>query len=590
ENYDEAIKRYKQFIGLKPEAGSFNAGAYFINLGVCYAKTEDLKNATTNISKAFDNAARYKATPEALWQGFLSLAKLWVSGDEKAGEEGFGFLKKYRQQLNQPGYRVAPFTGQLLQLGQGAEGSGKPELALKLFALVPKTEAAILQAKADYGTLPSRVKDIVGKLESQLGTGDPAEVNAYFGIARAHDQMNNKRAGFVLYEELANHYPKSKSRPQILYAATATASAVREMLKAQTFGMTFLKEFPNHELADDVASLLLSSLFYNQEYEKCIDIAGKIRKPLTVGSKDRDLADFVYGGSLYYLGRYEEAQPELDSHVTHYEKSPYRENSSFYQASNLTKQYRWKEAAEKLDAWLKIYEPKKSALLDVAFLDRANCYFAMANSENGGNDKALRLISRIEKEYPASEILDRALNLRGDVYQHTRQLPAAEESYLAGLRIAEERDHPETAASGLAQLVPVCNAQKKYKEAIGHYDHFFRDFPETSYAPNVGVFGLPSFKEGNPNRLPEATQRLEKLIVVMAEQGDSAGLEKAVNSYASFHLEQMKEKPDEVIARLDKRFPNERGLRSLQAWLLIAKIGIIEKRLKDKPDSDARLR
>ena len=96
---------------------------------------------------------------------------------------------------------------------------------------------------------------------------------------------------------------------------------------------------------------------------------------------------------------------------------------------------------------------------------------------------------------------------------------------------------------------------------------------------------LASVKEVAPARLDEVLTRIKAIIVRLGQTNDSDGIERTLNAYSTFLL---KEKdPEEVINILD-RFPNELGLKTLQAWLLITKIGIIEERLAKNSKMAAR--
>ncbi|MGY8686225.1 MAG: tetratricopeptide repeat protein, partial [Verrucomicrobiales bacterium] len=369
-------------------------------------------------------------------------------------------------------------------------------LAWRLFGMVPKTDEVLLAGKiAEQAGLSSAEKQIVEMYTKRQESGEPLEISTYFELAKLYESVGDTRAQFAIYDYMGSHFLKTTYRASILYFATKTASDISEMADAQRHGLNFLAEFPDHEYAPNVTAMLLSSMFFNGEYERCIEIAGDLRPKLALGSKERDLPDFVYSGSLYYLGRYKEAQPELDSHVKNYEDSAYKENTTYYQASNLIKLYEWQRASTLLDAWLKIYEPVKSGLLDVAYLDRATCYFALSTPQNGGNGKSLEYATKIIEGFPQSPVLDRAHSLRGDVQQNDGSFPGAEKSYLTAIEIAEEEDHFTTAASALMQLIPVSAAQEKHKEAIDYYDSFFKKFPDSYYAPNASVGVLASMKE-----------------------------------------------------------------------------------------------
>lgn len=591
ENWDEAIKRYLQFKGLDPlpTKDHFNPAIFSLNLGICYAKKDDRAEAEKSISSAFNLAPRYGVNTSALWPGFLAVLESYVRAEKETDTEGASaFVDKFGPPLLTEPLVHGYYSSRVLKLAQDAVGSGLLGLGWRLYGLVPKTADVLLAGKlADPSETSAAEKHALKTFEENLAKGEPLEIATYFGLSKLYEAVGNVRAQFAIYDHMGTHFTKTQYRPSILYLATKTASDIGEMGDAQQHGLTFLDEFPDHELAPDVSALLLSSMFFNGEYERCIEIAGDLRPKFALGSAQRDLPDFVYAGSLYYLGRYKEAQPEIDSHVENYPESPYKENSTYYQASNLLKLYEWQRAAQLLDEWLKVYEPQESALLDVAYLDRATCYFALSTPQNDGNAKALDLAGRIVENFPQSSVLDRAHSLRGDVQQNEANFEAAETSYQAAITIAEEEDHFITAAAARMQLVPVAAAQEKHQEAIDHYDTFFAKYPESVYAPNAAVGALQSFKEAAPQRVDEVLDRIKKIIVRLGQTNDSDAVERTLNAYTNFLLKE--KKAPEVIDILDK-FPNELGLKTLDAWLLITKIGIIEERLQDDARMAARVK
>ena len=587
EDWEEAIKRYLQFMKLDPIPAKdyFNPAVYYLNLGTCYAKLDKRDKAEENVAKAFKLAPRGRIGRGPLWGGFLAVLESYVRAESEKETAGASvFVEKFSPNLISDTLFHAYYSSRVLKLAQAAVEQDLLGLAWRLFGLVPKT-ADVLRAGsiADPKTMHPASKKALETFEAKEASGEPLEIATYFGLSKLYEQVGDVRAQFAIFDYMGTHYKKSSYRPTILYLATKSASDIGEMVDAQQHGLTFLGEYPDHELAPDVSSMLLSSLFYNGEYERCLEIAGELRPSLAVGSSE---PDFVYSGSLYYLGRYQDAQPELDSHVKNYPESPYMENTSYYQASNYIKLYEWQKAAGLLDAWLKKYEPKGSGLLDVAYLDRGTCHFALSTPQNRGNENALEFAEKVIIGFPQSGVLDRAHSLYGDVKQNDANFAEAEENYLKSVAIAEEEDHFSIAASALMQLVTVASAQENHKEAVVYYDDFFKKYPETLYAPNTAVGVLPSIKEAAPERIDEALKRIEEIIFRLGKQDDSDGIEAALNAYSNFLLKE-KDSAAEVIDILDK-FPNKFGLKTLQAWLLITKIGIIEERLAKDGKMTAR--
>ncbi|MDG2125540.1 MAG: tetratricopeptide repeat protein, partial [Verrucomicrobiales bacterium] len=270
--------------------------------------------------------------------------------------------------------------------------------------------------------------------------------------------------------------------------------------------------------------------------------------------------------------RFEDAEPELDNHVETYPKSEFRESSLYFQASNMIKLLKWKEAAVKLDKFLE--EFPDSEFLDVAYYDRANAHFALDEYP-----KALKLIELLKADYPESQVLDSALMLEGDIANFQENYPRAIEAYLAAKDLAVADGDEDTRANALSQLVGVSISAEKLEDAVGYYDEFIKDFQGTYYEPVTVVTAMPALVK--VDRADEGLDKLEAMILSLGNDPASENLEKTVNTYARFYSD-LKD-PVSLVERLremEKKVPDN---IPLIAWLTIARIEILDDEAnKDK--------
>ena len=267
----------------------------------------------------------------------------------------------------------------------------------------------------------------------------------------------------------------------------------------------------------------MEQLFRRGDFARCIEIAINILPKLPDNSPQQDLCLFCLGGSYYYDGQYEDADPILEQHAAKYPTSGYLEESSYYRGANKVKLLEWTSALPLLEAWLTKYP--ESSLRSFAILDVATCHFA-----NDSLDQCLAKLDEIEQRYSSSEIYDRSLNLRGDVLQAQTEWPAAQEAYLKGKSLAAQAGQFQVAAEALSQLVPVAIAQENFKDAAAYYDEFIETYPGNFLEPQVVATALTALIHESVGRGEEGLSKLENMIDQLGRQ-ENADLEKAVTKY-----------------------------------------------------------
>ena len=341
------------------------------------------------------------------------------------------------------------FAPVFMKLAADALSNEMDRSAFELYALVPSTQAAIDDIKArklQIGTIDRPFQDPpksnrqidvekinadLEELKSQLRSGDPHEVIATAATAYIHENAGNTRGAFAAYEQLELYFNKSKKRENYLYNLVRTSAIIGQVLVTEKYGSIFLKTFPGSKHEESVRSMMLTSLFMEGEYEKCIEVALRLLPKLSSPSKQHDICLHVLGGSYYYTGKYDVARAHLDAHVEMYEKSSFRMAALYFQGSNLSRLQYWTAAAELLDKFLSDFpDPRQNVYLPFALYDRANCHFAEDEL-----DPALVKLNRLESEFPNSEIMDMAYNLKGNVFQTQEEWPPAEEYYLKALEL-----------------------------------------------------------------------------------------------------------------------------------------------------------
>ena len=115
---------------------------------------------------------------------------------------------------------------------------------------------------------------------------------------------------------------------------------------------------------------MLTGLFFEGEYDLCLEVATVMEPKLPKGSKQHDICLHVLGGSLYYTAQFDKAVEPLKRHVKEYPESQFKVAAQYFDASNYAQLQIWDKAAGLLDKFLKADpNPKENAYLPFALYD-----------------------------------------------------------------------------------------------------------------------------------------------------------------------------------------------------------------------------
>ncbi len=584
EEYEGAVKLYNKFISEQPDPSTYSAAELYTNLGVCHAKLGKVPEATGYLQQVYDNYARLNPREEYfLHRAFYDLCDQWV--EKQMTSAALDFMDKNDGLLRFSAYDSFRygFTNRFLKLAQESSGgeAALDALALRFFTLTPRTADAISELEdrkvfALSDEQKASIQTEIDRLRATLTGGTAVDISGMRLLAYIYEKNGSFRAAYAVYDDISRRFPaaidseKKPLLPDFLYNATRTAFSFGDLISAQHHGMIFLKKFPGHPLEPEVQSMLMDQLFRRGDYLRCIEIAEEIKDKLPPNSPQHDLCLFCLGGSYYYDGQYEAADPVLNEHHEMYKESAYLEEASYYHGANKVKLLEWDKAAPLLDAWLEKYP--ESGLRSFALLDRANCHFAVGE---GAETKAK--IDEIEQKYPDAIIYDRALHLRGNVLQDEAEYAAAAEAYLAAKAKAEELGNLQVSADALAELVAVSNALEDWEKAAAYYDEFQATFPENYMEPLVVARGLDALKQEEIGRGQEGLDRMEEIIDRLGRQ-ENADLEKAISKYASVSVEL--NGAEQTIAKFKEMGRKPFQPEALKAWLLVLRIDVIQEEME----------
>ena len=602
-NWELAVTQFQKFLKERDKTrDNFPQGAFYISLAVCNYQLGRIPEGNENLEIAIKNKATFPTPDSAIVAGFQAL----VSGVIlKQNEQALlDFIAKNRGDLVIPPYAMQRYSKVFMKLAGDAIAANMERAAMALYQFVPSTEAAIDDTRARLKSMGSLavVRDgnnqlvradlekELAELEAEKKGKKAAEMVKLAAMAYLHEKHGNVRGAFAAYQQLEAYFSNAEKREDNLYNLVRTCSLVGSVTDTQRYAEAFVKDFPGSKHIPVVRRMMLSSLFYEGRYEDCIEVAAPMLDKLEAGTPEHDTCLHVLGGSYFYTGQYDKAQPMLDQHVKEYPKSLFLIPATYFQAANVARLQSWDKAGSLLDAFIDKYpDPAKNPFLPFALYDRATCHYAQEQSE-----AALEKLDRIVKEFRDSNVIDQAFNLRGNVHQTLENPERAEKDYLAALEIAEKRNRNVVAGESLFSLVALIGPETagkkenpRIQEAVPYADKFWAKYSEDSpYKSRMAVAQFAALDAAG--RGDEALERMQKVISEVAKQPEASGLEALINSYTEAYL--VKHTAEELKDHYYE-FPDIRTDDSAaRALLRVAVIGVFEGVIKKSDADEARKR
>ncbi len=615
-NHQEALRLYDLYLASNPPSGELDEvrNSFKLRYGTSQIKLGRVEEGMATVQEMFDNRREWRIKPAFLMQGVLELGLGWIDEAKKAGPDpakleaisirAHGFLDR-----NLPHVSVAPFdafrfgfTDRFRKLGLEATKVGLYSVALRFFSGCPTIEEVRRDIDLRLAMLPvgSGVPSAYQQFIDQLAEREKADMHPDAEVQRlvatCFERMGNQRIPRAIYWQLAQDYPRleEKFRAEILHEAARFSAMIGDFPASQYFGELFMSEMPeDHALRNNVATFMLQSLFTQGRYEKVIEVSRSVRARYELGDSKRELADALYPMSLYTLQRHEDAAEPLDEYVSTYESTGNREAVMFHWASNSLRQGKMREAAERIEDFLKEF-PKSDRFGDTALAD-----LSMARYNLEDYPAAIAASDRLEEFKPDSVQRGRALNIEGDAYmisadffkskdqEEQKQefkekgleayLAAAEAGKKALSQNPDQKEYYKTiAAEGIWKACDWYLANDMPEEAIAQYDEFFPDFAGTVWEPQISVFALETLEAAG--RAEEGLTQVEKMINVLGnkppEEQDMELLRQAIGSYAEASVRV--KGPEETVRILDN-FPGmDRSNQALLTWLKIQKVIVLQ--------------
>lgn len=602
EKYDVAIEQWKKFLNERTAKDKYPQGSFYVNMAICHYKTGEIVKGNEFLETAIKNKATFGTTNTAIMSGFQVFVEVAL---QQEGEQVLiDFIEKNRGSLIMEPFEMQRFGKVFMKFAGDAIQAEKLKSALLLYQFVPSTQVAIDDLTArikTLGKLPSmndgssrlnraQMENDLSTLKAELAGTKSSEMIKLMATAYVYETQGYVPGAYAAYQLLERDHSKSEKREDNLFHLARTGAILGKMDEVQKHGENFLKLFPNSKFKPEIMKLMLSSLFFNGDYETCIEIASDLirNEKLAVNTPEHDLALFVLGGSYFYTGQYDLATPFIEQHIKAYPKSQFIMHSEFYEASNTYRLQSWKKAATLLDAFLEKYKAgQDKSYIPLALMDRANTHYAEDQL-----DETIEKIDLLVKDFGDSDSALQALNLKGNVHEAKGEIDQAIAAYQLSLEKAEARSNGDVAGESLYYLVALLSGDKsdedpstRFPKAVAYADKYWEKYSTGSpYRAQVAVAQLAPMEAAG--RGDEALKRLQGLISEMAKMSEAYGLEEAINSYTEAYLK--KHSADE----LKEHYYNFPGVevqdKVARALLRIAVIGVYEGIMAKAKDEDEK--
>ena len=622
EDWETVIKMYKKFLAERDaNRDKYDKGVFYINMAIAHYKLKKIVEGNGYLETAIKGKVTFPTPNKGIMSAFNVMVATII--DRKDESALLDFLAKNRAHIKLEPFEAHEFSALFMKLAQDARSAEMVRSTFELYSLVPSTIAAIDDIKARLamvGTHKRTIRDgsmiieepkltaSLAALEKAHELGKVNEVYAYLNTAVLHEENGNPRGAFAVYEQMELYFPKAKifrdgklipGREDNLYNLVRTSAVIGEVLTTEKYGSVFLKDYPESEYVPDVRRMMLTSLFFNGEYEKCVRVATPMLDALAKSkpSKQHEICLFVLGGSKHYLARFGEAQKHLNEYISTYKKSKDADKNrvlatSYFHAANYSRLQEWSKSAGLLDAFLKEYpDAKANVYFPFALFDRANCHYAENELE-----EAYAQINRVETEFPGVSVMEQAFALKANILEGLKKPAEAEEYYLKGLTLAEQKQNDLVSGECLFYLTALVGKEKigkdenpRLAEAVPYYTKFWDKYGANSpFKAKVAVAGIPAMRQAG--KIEQALERLQGVIADLSKIPGTPGLEEAIGSYTEEYL--IDHTPDELkdhyyaFPRIDSRDMATRAL--LRIAIIDVFEGVLATADKEKDENKAR--
>ena len=605
--FEEAIAAYQSFLLIRHEAKDwYDIGDFNINLAMCYwlEKQPQPKLAKQYFEMALVQRGRNKASSRSVMLGLLTMLKAEL-GNEEGAQEVEKFLVKHEDDFKvsivEAEEALPLLSNALIELANAGVVRGVevlvhalPDLSVldmdlkkwhKVLELIPDETVSVDGVLMDA----LRVKGWMDHADGAKKAWRNAEEYVLSARAIVAEKLKAYRLAVAAYELLLERFRASSHRADYLYNLSRLAVLMKDNKLAVRSGQEFLSEFPQHRYADALKSYVMVNLYVNNDYESCVAWGRATLPSLKPDSKEMDGMLHLLGASLYYAGKFAEAEPYLKRHFEKFPKSLYRDAAEYLHASVYSKLGQWQKALKLLDGYLQSHQAgageSGSIYIPFALYDKAFVLYSQ-----GKLDQAEKVLVKFQGKYLKSRAKPQAQILLGNIYISKKQRRYAELAYSAAIAAARNIGDERSLDEAQYLMIRLLGKRlwdgltnKRILDALPYYDDFMKRnekrAEKSPFYTQIITAALDALDKAG--RKLDAMISLEKAVFLYNKHPNNAGTEVALKTFIVL-LRREGLSDEEIIKQISSNefltdSPYHKSL--VQA----AKLEVLERRQRLKP-------
>ena len=604
EQYEKALKSYDAFLLERHSIrDSYNIGLFNLNRAICLWKQKDpqLEKGTKLFLESIEYTGRNELTPKLETAGIKAFMLVHLEANETA-------------KLNQA-FQLIAMRNLLEKIAKNSPDDLENLLLFSAQQDMPRVMSAIIRAIPDKGALIAekeqytqlrkallnapdqqiqlsgetftlkKVDEKIAALTRQLNASHKLDQARSIASAVLYENSEYYRGSYAGYQQLTQQFPKHPLHANHLYALTRNAALAGEIDKVKSTSATFLATFPEHELADAVRLLLVTTLYYSERYEEALLEAKAIVPSSKPDTELDELCTFVIGASSYYISEFKDAAFLLEGFLAAYPENEQADTASYLRASAISRLQKWEQAAELLENYIAKHKNNKDSIYTpFAIYDLAYMQYVQDDYKS-----ALKTLDKFSKRYPHSNILPQALILTGNNYLQQKVRMLAISKYMQALEAGKRLHHKRAIDEAYYLLIDLVGkhtwdglTNEHVLEAIPYYDAFMARQPKDSpfYLQTItsAQYALKRAK-----REDEGLKTLVNAIFDKTSKRNTPGTEGALDTYIFTRLYNETSVQDLMLEFQNKSTEANTRQNSLAIY---AQINLLERRQRAKPSDE----
>lgn len=404
--------------------------------------------------------------------------------------------------------------------------------------LLIKTEQALVQQSPLASSIwRSHSQQLVARLKRQLEHLEGMEdytPGLYLRSGQAYLLQKRYREATILFRLVAKDPKFEKDiRAEAHYRWILALSEAEKWSEARDTAHAFVREHPDHTLANSALFLIARAYQSEGEYSKAIGVLDQLIENFP-DDKQAPRWYFTRGYNYSALERYDEARESFETSIKRFPKSSLLEQTELWNALSYFYQRDYPTSLEKLNTLKK--KTGKHPL-------DAEIHFRIANVQYAQRDykAALKTADNLIKKFPDHHRVAEAQALRGDIYMGLGELPTAAHAF--------KQVPPDDASIydySVFQAAKIYKALERYDLLREHLQAYI-ELEDAAERPRVSeALYLIGWSLQQEERIDEAFELFENALARFGNDPKSRAVGSILSAYADLFKRSRKTNPTNI--------------------------------------------